>query len=140
MQAARMKLLVKVTRILTTDDLDLTCDPPLSFEVTGNVEPSIFKAVQEWEAAGFELERCAELVGRVFISVTQDGQTYSLNGKAAALALYEAIEESNPGAAYQFMVRLLENFIQNHLRFFVSRRSGSPPSAPPSENGSAPAS
>jgi hypothetical protein len=133
-----MKLTVKTIRTISTDDLSIFCEPPLTFEVRGYIAPELGSDLLEWEQGGYSIERAAELLPRLFISVSQNEEHYSLATKTDALALRDAIEAANPGYGDTFLATLLDGYWNEHYRFFGRKRLASVNSQPVSENGPVP--
>lgn len=122
-----MKLSVQTTRIITTDELRLFCEPALTFRVKGFISPALAKDLAEWENT-YEGERAAELISQLFVSVSartpgvavseQGGYEFPLTTKSDVIAFRDAIEESNPGGGDGFLSTLLESYLNEHYRFF----------------------
>jgi hypothetical protein len=134
-----MQLSVKTVRTISTDDLNIFCEPPLLFEARGYIAPELGGDLLEWEAGGYAAERAAELLPRLFLSVAQEGIRYPLSTKADALALRDAIEAANPGYGDIFLSTLLDGYWNEHYRFFGRKRLASASSQTVSANGVVPA-
>lgn len=113
-----MKLKAKVTRTITTDDLEIYCDPPLTFEASGRINDKLTAELKQWYQNGYDPQKTLDLIPQLFLNVSQDGQTYPLESRGDAEALQEAL-----GAG--FLVDLVEAFWDYDFRFFQKRLSGS---------------
>lgn len=133
-----LKLKINTTRQITSNDLRIACDPPLLFEVRSFIAPDLVDKIADWERAGSKDANIgAALVAQVFVSVTQDGETYPLTSLSDVGALQETIEAASPGQAGGFICAMLEGFTANHYRFFRGGPTGLTASPPVSVNGSA---
>ncbi len=127
-----MKFNYSSTRVLSTADLGIACDPPLFFTVRANVPPNWARLQLDWEEKGAgDVGLAAELVGQVFVNVWQGTEMqYPIKGKAGADELRQAIEDSSPGEGDNFICHLALAFAREHFRF-LARNSAA--SAKPSE-------
>lgn len=130
-----MKLSVQTTREVSTDSLNIFCDPPLIFKSRGFIAPGLFNEISEWEKKGHDEKLAVGYISRLFVSFSQNGETFPLTTKEDAMALREAIEESNPGGADGFLSTLIEAYLNEHYRFFRNRLAVSESSLPVSSNG-----
>lgn len=127
-----MDLKVRTTHTVTTDDLELFCDPPLSFEAVGRVGPKLHNDLLTWSQAGYPAEQAPGLAAQLFLSVSQDGQSYPLNSPAAATELQNQVGD-------EFIRNLIEAFWDFEYRFFKQKRLASGNSGPRSNAGANPA-
>lgn len=136
-----MKLTIHTTRQISSADLRLAIDPPLSFEIRSYISYDLNLRLAEWQNAGRNnASEAAALINQLFVSVGQNGHLYPLNSPEAVNALRETIEATNPGEGDNFLIAMLNGFVINHYNFFSIERNGSAPSLPASENGSSPVS
>lgn len=115
-----MKLSVQTTRTITTDDMRIFCEPPLTFEGIGYFSPSFVNDLAEWEKNPDD-DRAIKFVSRIFLSVSQNGARYPLSTEADVLALRDAIEEINPGNGNNFLATIVEEYTRAHYRFFRNK-------------------
>jgi len=133
-----LKLKINTTRQINSNDLRIACDPPLYFDVRTFIPPDLVDKIADWERAGSkDFGTGAALLAQVFVSITQDDQTYSLSSPVEVNDLRETIEAANPGQGDGFICAMLEGFTANHYRFFRIGLTGSPALPPVSANGSA---
>jgi hypothetical protein len=129
-----MKLTIQTTRTITTDELHLFCEPPLTFRVKGFIDPALAKELAQWENT-YSGERAAELISQLFVSFSHAGDSYPLDNKSAVLAFKDAIEEGNPGGGEGFLSTLLESYLNEHYRFFRQKLLALENSSQASNNG-----
>ena len=127
-----MKLSVRTTHTVTTDDIDVYCDPPLIFEAVGNIDPQTQTRLADWHKANYPPEQAVAFIPKLFISVSQNGEVYPLTTEADAQALREAVGDT-------FLSDLVERFWTYELNFFKKKRNGSVNLLSASENGTPPA-
>ena len=128
-----LKLKIQTTRTVTTDDLRLYCDPPLTFGAVGHIPTTVNNALLDWADKGYDSTRAVEFVPRLFSSVAQNGTSYPLASKEDAAALREAVGDV-------FLRDLVEGFWNYDYRFFHLKRLVSENSLPDltTTNGSEP--
>lgn len=123
-------------RAVTSKDLGLACDPPLTFEIkTALPRPTATMALGWQQGGSGDVNVALEIIGRMFVSVGQAGQRYPLTGRDNVEALRLAIEESTPGAGDDFILSLANRGINNHYDFFTDESTDSPPPSMPSSAG-----
>lgn len=116
-----MNIKYNKTRIVTTADLGIACDPPIYFEVKANV-PSHWARLQlDWEEQGADdIGLAINLVGDAFLMAWQDeSEKYLINSRDQVEALRDAIEESSPGEGDNFICHLALTFAREHFRFLA---------------------
>jgi len=115
-----VNITINITRVLTTADLWMTCDPVVEFEVRTKMTPEWARRIQVWEQETHPgLDEALELIGQSFVSVSQNGERYPLGSREAATELMNAVEASSPGNGEQFMIDLLAGFAANHYSFLA---------------------
>lgn len=135
-----LNLTINTTRKVSTAEMRMACDPPLYFQVRAYFGVEISQQMVNWQQAGArDAVGAADILSQVFLSVSQNGDSYSLTTPANVLALREAVEANSPGEGDGFLCALLENFVSNHYAFFTKAENGSAPSSPHSDDGSSPA-
>lgn len=113
-----MLLKAKTTRIVTTDDLELYCDPPLVFEASGRINDKLTAELKEWYQNGYDPQITLKFIPQLFLSVSQNGETFPIRSQADAEALREALGDG-------FLLDLVEAFWDYDYRFFTQRRAAS---------------
>lgn len=121
-----MNITINITRVLTTADLWMACDPVVEFEVRSRMTPDWARRVTVLEQENQpDVETALELIGEAFVSISQNGERYPLNSKEAATELMSAVEAGNPGSGEQFMVELCLGFASNHYNFLAKNSTTS---------------
>lgn len=121
-----MKIIYNPSRTITTGDLFIACDPPMSFEVKSRLTSDWATKHLAWEAAGSEdITIALELVSTGFLAVAQNGERYDLNSIEAAKALREAIEGQNEGEGNTFICDIVSSFAHNHYSFLARNSADS---------------
>lgn len=110
-----MNLKAKTIRVVTTDDLELYCNPPLTFEASGRINDKLTAELQQWFKTGYDPAKTVEFIPQLFMSVSQNGDAYPLTTQADAEALREALGEG-------FLLDLVEAFWDYDYRFFARKR------------------
>jgi len=113
-----MKLNVKTTFTVNTDQLEIYCDPPLAFEAIGRIDDKTHRELVEWSKADYPAGQTLAFIPRLFLSVSQSGKSYPLSGEADAQALREATGDA-------FLVNLIEGFWNYEFRFFQRKLAAS---------------
>jgi hypothetical protein len=126
-----MKLKVKTTYTVTTDDLEIFCDPPLTFEAVGRINDKTHTDLLTWSKDDYSPDRAISFIPSLFLSVAQNGTAYPLTTKAEAIALREATGD-------KFICDLVESFWNYDYTYFKKKRLGSANSLPASDDGSSP--
>lgn len=126
-----MKLTYTPYRTVSTADMNITCDPPILFQVKVRLSPEWARMYLAWEEKGADNSDVAcKLIGEAFTSVIQGDETYPIEGEKDARELKQAIDESSPGEGDGFICHLLYGFASDHFRFLArnsasfERRSG----------------
>ena len=115
-----MRIKYNPTRIISTADLFIACDPPIQFEVKVRLTPEWAIKAREWdESEGEEIETAIELMSEAFLNVSQDSETFPLNTIKAVKGLRDSIEKDNPGYGNEFIKTIVEMFSNNHFRFLA---------------------
>jgi hypothetical protein len=125
-----MNLKAKTVRVVSTDDLELFCDPPLTFEASGRINDKLTAELQQWFKGGYDPAKTVEFIPQLFMSVSQNGDTYPLTTTADAEALRAALGDG-------FLLDLVEAFWDYDYRFFARRRAASANSSPALDAGEA---
>ena len=128
-----MKLKVRTTHTVTTDDLEMFCDPPLTFEAIGNIDPHTREGLRVWYQNKYPTEGALEFVPKMFLSVAQNGTSYPIATEEDAKALQEAVGD-------KFISHLVRAYWNYEAGYFEQKKTGSENlSAPPvTGNGSEP--
>ena len=113
-----MKLSIKTTHILTTEQLEIYCDPPLTFEVVGSIDPHTRKKLGSWYEADYPTNRAVEFIPSLFITVAQNGIAYPLKTVEDAAAFQEAVGDV-------FLSRLVERTWAYDINQFKKKQVGS---------------
>jgi hypothetical protein len=121
-----MKIIYNPTRTITTGDLFIACDPPMSFEVKSRLSADWATKHLAWEADGSEdITIALDLVSTGFLAVSQNGERYDLNSIEAAEALREAIEGGNEGEGDTFICDIVSSLAHNHYSFLARNSANS---------------
>lgn len=120
------KLRIKTTRTLTTKDLEVFCDPDLTFEAVGNIDPGTDGELREWAKAKYPPAEAVRFVPRLFLSVSQDGSAHPLDTEAGA-------EEFRQAVGDPFLCELVENFWNFDYFYFQNLKKNGISSANSSE-------
>ncbi len=121
-----MKIKYNPTRIITTADMFIACDPPITFEVKVRISPDWARRLGEWEdAKDQDINIAMQLMSETFISVSQDGEAFLLSDIKSVQELRDSIEQDNKGYGNEFITQIVEMFGTNHFRFLAlaSQRS-----------------
>lgn len=113
-----MKLKVKTTRTLTTDELEVYCEPVLTFEAVGNVDPQTHDALKTWAQAKYPADQAVNFVPKLFLSVAENGTSYPLNTEGAARELQAVVGDA-------FLAELVENFWNYDYFYFQKKQAAS---------------
>jgi hypothetical protein len=111
-------LKVKTTHTLTTDDLEIFCDPPLTFESAGSMDPRTVQELREWYKNHCPNEQAVMFVPKIFLSVAQNGKAYPLTTQEDAMALQKAVGD-------KFISRLVNSYWNYEVGYFEKKQSGS---------------
>src|SRR3990172_8868536 len=120
-----LNLSVKTTHVVTTDDLEIFCDPPLTFEAISRINDKLHNELRAWANKNHPIDQTVKLVPRLFFSVSQDGTAYPLATDADAQALREAVGDD-------FLHDIVEAFWDYDYLFFRRKRLVSPSPSPAS--------
>jgi len=121
-------LKVKTSLTVTTDELEVFCDPPLTFEAVGNIDPNLWSQLKAWSEKNYPLEQAVNFVPKLFVSVSQNGKAYPLTTEAAAEELRQAVGDP-------FLCDLIENYWNYEFNYFKKKRLVSASSSPASATG-----
>lgn len=124
-------LSIQTTMTLTTDDLEIYADPPLSFEAIGRVNDTLHRELAAWVSAGYPADQTARFISRLFLSVAQNGQSYPLSTADDAQALRAAVGD-------EFLANLVESFWDYEFNYFKKKRLASMNLSAGPSNGSEP--
>jgi hypothetical protein len=113
-----LKLKVKTTHKVTTEELEIFCDPPLTFEAVGNIGPQLWDELRDWSNERYPPEKAVDFVPKLFVSVSQNGDTYPLATPEQAKALEDAV-------GGEFLSDLVENYWGYEFSFFKKKRAAS---------------
>ncbi len=113
-----MKLNIQTHHTITTNDLELFCDPPLTFEAVGRIADQTHNALLEWAKNDYPEEKTLEFLPHLFVSVSQNGETYPLNNDGAAREFREAV-------GLTFVQDLIEAFWNYEFYYFKKKRLAS---------------
>ena len=121
-----MRITYSPTRTITSSDLFMACDPPITFTVKVKVPPTWARLHRQWEEQGHaDLQMTKELIAQSFVTVGQDGDAWPLNTIEAVDELREAIEEQNPNSGDDFLITILDSFAFNHYNFLAGQSMSS---------------
>lgn len=134
-----MDLLVKTVRTISTDELNIYCEPPLVFSARGYITRAINEQLLAWDLAGRPISLTLGLLPQLFFSVSVDTQVFPILSQVDSEALRQAIETANPGGGDEFLTALVDGYWVNHYRFFTRRRPASANLLADSTNGTSPA-
>jgi hypothetical protein len=127
-EKATMKLKVRTTHTLTTDDLEMFCDPPLTFEAVGSIDPRTSRDLSTWHSSKFPEGQAVDFVPKLFLSVAQNGTSYPLTTVEDARALQEAVGE-------KFVSRLVLSYWNYQATYFEKKQAASVSLSPESGTG-----
>ena len=113
-----MKLKVKTTHVVTTDDLEMFCDPPLTFEAIGNIDPHTREGLRVWYQNKYPTEQSLEFVPKIFLSVAQNGTAYPLVTDEDAKALQDALGD-------KFISHLVRAYWNYEAGYFEKKETAS---------------
>lgn len=113
-----MKLKVNTTHTVTTEDLEIFCDPPLTFEAVGNIGPHLWGQLRDWHKGNYPPEDVVGFIPKLFVSVSQNGDTYPLTTPEDAKALEDAVGN-------EFLSDLVESYWNYEFDFFKKKRAAS---------------
>ena len=113
-----LNLSIKTTIVVTTDDLEIYADPPLTFEAIGRVNDTIHRELAAWATAGYPAEQTARFIPRLFMSVAQNGTSYPLTTAEEAQALRDAVGD-------EFLANLVESFWDYEYKYFQKKELAS---------------
>jgi hypothetical protein len=132
----KLKLNYSHKRVITTADLYDATDPPLIFEVLTR-PPRVWATIyNDFEKDGAKDPIIArKLISLVFLTVSDEENTYPLNTIEAVAELQAAIEESNPGYGDEFSCNIAWSF-GRHYYSFLGDRLGNSQEPLPQLNGS----
>lgn len=113
-----IKINYKPTYSFTSLDIfDYADTDPITYEAHARQSPEWAALCRDWVRDGAEdVSRALEIVGLAFVSVSQDGQRYPLDGLNGAEALRAAVEADNPGYGDQFIKHLALAHYNYHFR------------------------
>ncbi len=121
-----MNIVFNPTRTITTADLFIACDPPMTFEVKAQLSTDWVRSHIAWEESGTEdMKTAIDLVSSSFLSVAQDGNKYPLDTIDAVQDLINAIEDNNKGQGNLFVCDILTKFTHNHYSFLTRSSANS---------------
>ena len=123
-----LNLSVKTTHTISTDDLEIYADPPLVFEAVGRINDKLHNDLRAWSNKNHPIDQTVKFVPRLFLSVSQNGDTYPLTTDADAQALREAVGDD-------FLHDLVESFWDYDYLFFRRKQLVSASSSPASATG-----
>ncbi len=123
-----LSLTVETTMVVSTDDLELYASPTLVFRTVGRVNDTLHRELAAWASAGYPAEQTARFIPRLFLSVSQNGQTYPLTTPDDAQALREAVGD-------EFLANLVESFWDYEFNYFKKKRLASANLSPQSTTG-----
>jgi hypothetical protein len=109
---------VKTTLMVTTEELEVFCDPPLTFEAVGNIDPNLWSQLKEWSERDYPPGEAVNFVPRLFFSVSQNGKAYPLTTQAEAEELRQAVGDA-------FLCDLVENYWTYEYSYFKKKRLAS---------------
>jgi hypothetical protein len=113
-----VELVYNPTRIVSSAELGLTCDP-IEFEVKTSVLRPVRRQLARFEESNYsDAGLACELAGLVFVAWSQNGQKYPFDRETAE-ALRAQINDQEPGAGDEFICALVDGFIGNHYGFFL---------------------
>src|SRR3990170_7983871 len=110
-----LNLSVRTTMQVTTDDLELYADPPLTFEAIGRVNDTLHRELAAWASAGYPAEQSVRFIPRLFLSVAQNWQSYPLTTADDAQALRATVGD-------EFLANLVEAFWDYEYNYFKKKR------------------
>ena len=113
-----LNLTVKTTHVVTTDDLEIFCDPPLTFEAIGRINDKLHNELRAWANKNHPIGQTVKFVPQLFLNVSQNGNTYPLATDADAEALRGAVGDD-------FLHNLVESFWDYDFLFFRQKRLAS---------------
>lgn len=128
-EKAMLNLAIKTTFAVSTDDLGVFCDPPLTFQAIGRVNDTLHRELVAWGTAGYPADQTTRFIPRLFLSVAQNGVSYPLSTADDAQALREAVGD-------EFLANLVESFWDYEFSYFKKKRLASASLSPQSTNGS----
>ena len=115
-----MQIKYNPIRTITTADLFIACDPPITFDVKARLSPAWAIKSREWEESDSpDIDTAIELMSESFVSVAQDNETFPLTSIKAVQSLRDSIEQDNEGYGDEFIIHLVEMFSNNHFRFLA---------------------
>jgi hypothetical protein len=109
-----MKLKVRTTHTLTTDDLRVFCDPPLTFEAVGSIDPHTRIGLSAWHDSDYPTGQAVDFIPKLFLSVAQNGTAYPLTTSEDAQALQDALGD-------RFISRLVNAYWDYEYRYFQKK-------------------
>ena len=117
-----MNISYSPTRLITTSDLFIACDPIITFGVKSKVTPEWARLHREWEdTGGDDIDLAMTLVSQAFVNVGQNGEVWKLGSLDTVKELRDSIEGQNPGHGDEFIITILSSFAFNHYNFLASR-------------------
>ena len=117
-EKAMLNLAIKTTMVVSTDDLEVFSDPPLTFEAIGRINDTLHRELAAWANAGYPADQTARFIPRLFLSVAQNGQSYPLATPDDAQALREAVGD-------EWLANLVESFWDYEYNYFKKKRLAS---------------
>lgn len=119
------------TKILTTAELGIACDPPLTFEVKTYLTRETLALLACWDDDSDNPVLTKQVAARLFVSVQQDGEKFPLDSEAAISGLAQAIGPDG----MEFVGAMVRGFEALHFGFFMNASKRSKLSPAHSENG-----
>jgi len=119
-----MKLTVRTTHTLTTNDLRVFCDPPLTFEAVGSIDPRTRIELSAWHDSDYPSGQAVSFIPKLFLSVAQNdsdgpmGPAYPLTTDEDARALQDALGD-------RFISRLVNAYWDYEYKYFQKKELAS---------------
>ena len=113
-----LNLSIKTTMVVTTDDLEIYADPPLTFEAIGRVNDTIHRELAAWATAGYPADQTARFIPRLFMSV-------AVNGSSHPLTTADDVQELRAAVGDEFLANLVESFWDYEFNYFKKKRLAS---------------
>jgi len=132
-----VNITINITRVLTTADLWMACDPVIEFEVRSRMPDDWGERALALNREQPDISEVLELIGQAFVSISQDGERYPLGTTEAARELMDTVETSSPGYGVQFVTDLLLSCVNNHYGYLRKNSTTSGRRSQPS-NGTKP--
>lgn len=113
-----LNLSIRTTMSVTTDDLELYADPPLTFIAIGRVNDTLHRELAAWATAGYPADQTARFIPRLFTGV-------SVGGSIHPLTLADDVQEFRAAVGDEWLANLVESFWDYEFNYFKKKRAAS---------------